>query len=65
MATEEHAILARKFPKVAAAVAKGMVPPFDVDDILRKVNTTPRKKSNLQKKTAAQESIDDDDGDWD
>jgi len=62
--TEDHVIL-RKFPKVAAAVAKGVVPPVDVDDILRKVNTTRRKKRGLPKKPAAPKSVDDDEATWD
>jgi hypothetical protein len=48
--TEQHAILARKFPKVALAVAKAAVPPFDADAIVGKVNASRRKKSNVPKK---------------
>jgi hypothetical protein len=76
--TEDHVILVRKFPKVAAAVVKGVVPPFDIGEILRQVNGPRRKKgilrnvnqprrkkkSEVQEKTAAPESIDDGDGDW-
>ena len=51
--TDEHVILLRAFAKVASAVAKGVVPPFDVDEILRKVNSPRRKKRGLPKKPAA------------
>jgi hypothetical protein len=76
--TEHHVIPFRQFAKVSSAIAKGVVPPFDIGEILRQVNGPRRKKgilrnvnqprrkkkSEVQEKTAAPESIDDGDGDW-
>jgi hypothetical protein len=76
--TDEHVVLLRAFAKVASAIAKGVVPPFDIGEILRHVNGPRRKKGilrnvnqprrkksiNVQEKTVAPDSIDDGDGDW-
>lgn len=48
--TPEHALHMRLFAKAASRVAKGVVPPLDIDAIVADVNTPKHRKKRIGRK---------------
>lgn len=49
--TQEHALHTRLFAKAASTVAKGVVPPLDIDAIVADVNVPTRGKKRTGRKS--------------